>query len=245
MRLLALLFLTCSIHSLFADWNPSDCMPHCSQHSLLHLQNEQYVNLKKKVIERSQKSWCSESETNLIMDLIVLTKPDVCVEIGTFDGGFFLPMAASLKHINHGYAYSINAWSNEYAVKGVSSKDVNYAWWSTVDMAQAKNKVVSLLNEWSVQPYCKIIQASPAQASSEIGPIDFLHLVGGLSEEECLNQVELYLPKVKSKGYILLTNVFFFVDETLIKMKALWALLDACEIVCEIEQSNVILFRKN
>ncbi len=206
---------------------------------------QDYINFKKKVIEQSKKGWCSEAEANLIMDIVLLTKPATSVEIGTFKGSFFLPIAATLKYLKHGHSYAINSWSNEDAVQGVSPEDVNYRWWSTVNMHEAKKACISMVDEWALKPYCKIIHATPQKASYEISSIDFLHLLGGLSEEETLRNVQLYLPKVKPQGYILLSNVFLYIDEKLTKMKALWALLDECEIVCEIDHSNVILFRKN
>ncbi|NGX47848.1 MAG: hypothetical protein K1000chlam3_01233 [Chlamydiae bacterium] len=238
-------FLTCNISSLSAEWNAVHCISENQIDIPKALDNKEFINLKKRVIERTKKGWCSEAQANLIMECILLTKPKVCVEIGTFNDSFFLPLVATLSYLKHGYAYAINPWSNEKAVQGVSSKDVNYQWWLTVNMQSAKNDLVSMIHEWSLNPYCKVIHATPREAILQIDSIDFLHLLGGLSEEESLLDTQLYLPKVKSGGYILLSNVFLYIDQKLTRMKALWTLLDECEIVCEIDNSNAILFRKN
>jgi hypothetical protein len=71
-----------------------------------------------------------------------------------------------------------------------------------------------------------------------------LHLDGDYSEKGSMQDVELYLPRVKSGGYVLLSNLFTMVKGKAPKMKSFTALFDTCEMVCEIERDNAVLFRK-
>ncbi|NGX47508.1 MAG: hypothetical protein K1000chlam3_00883 [Chlamydiae bacterium] len=237
--------LACKSNLLFAEWDPFHSMSEKPIDISKALNDEKFKNFKKRVIARAKEGWCSEAQANLMIEFILLTKPNVCVEVGTFKGSYFLPIAATLSYLKYGCAYAIDAWSNDKAIQGISSKDVNYEWWSTVNMQSAKNELTSMIHEWELSPYCKVIHATPREALSQISSIDFLHLLGGLSEEESLLNAQLYLPKVKSGGYILLSNVFLLIDEKLTRMKTLWVLLDECDIVCEIENSNAILFKKH
>ncbi len=217
----------------------------CFALNLLANTDSQFDVLKNDVCEYLKESWCSEEKANLIMDVIFETKPKVCVEIGVFTGSSFLPIAATLAYLRQGHAYAIDSWSNQEAIKFIPYADPNYKWWATVDMQEIKNQFLSMLDVWSFNSYVSVIHASSEKAISQIDSIDFLHLDGDFSEEGSLHDLDLYLPKVKSGGYILLSNLFYVIDNQLTKMKTLWTLFDACEIVAEIDQSNTILFQKN
>ena len=206
--------------------------------------NPAFEGLKNRVYENIKDGWCSEEKAKLIMDCIICNHPKTCVEIGSFTGSTSLPILASLKYLNHGHAYLIDAWSNQEAIKGLDQDDPNTAWWSTLNMQSVKNQLLHMLSTWELNSYATVIHASSSQASANIPPIDFLHLDGNFSEEGALLDVQLYLPKVNSGGYILISNILVMIGGKPPKMKSLWPLFETCEIVTEIESGNAILFRK-
>lgn len=71
-----------------------------------------------------------------------------------------------------------------------------------------------------------------------------LHLDGDYSVQGSIRDVELYLPKVRRGGYILLSNLLLTVHDEQPKMAALDRLLDYCEIVHELDHGNSLLLRK-
>lgn len=233
---LALALMTSSAHSA---WSPASIST-----SLFLPSDPQFNELKTSVFSYLSNSWVTQEKAELIIDLIVLTQPQVCVDIGSFIGSSALPMAAALKYVNSGKVYLVDAWSNQEAVKDISSEDPNYHWWSTLDMQHIKGQCLSMIRQWSLEPYCQVIHAPSEQAVHQIGQIDFLHLDGNFSEKGSLLDATLYLPKVKSGGYILLSNAFMTIDHVLTKMATMWFLYYECELVAEIENSNVMLFRK-
>jgi hypothetical protein len=200
--------------------------------------------LNKKVCQYLKNTWCSKEKATFIMETIAKIKPKICVEIGVFTGSTLLPIAATLKHLNYGHIYAIDAWSNKEAIKHLKSDDINSKWWADVDMKNIKTQFDEMIKQWSLEPYCTTIKAPSCSAISKIPNIDFLHLDGNFSEIGSFSDVELYLPKVKKGGYILLSNLFIVVDNQITKMKSLWALLDHCDIIHEIEHSNTILLQK-
>lgn len=202
-----------------------------------------FQELKGRVIKYLANSWCSAKKAEMIMDLVFAIRPQVCVEIGVFNGSSILPVAATLRHINAGCIYAIDAWSNAEAVKHMPASDPNFVWWSHVNMDNAKNKFTSLIKEWNLQSCCSVVHATSELAAQRIPEIDFLHLDGNFCEEEALRDVELFLPRVKAGGYILLSNLFQVVDNEYTKMSSMWRLFDECEIIYEID--NAALFRKN
>lgn len=239
--------LTCllliSSSPLFGEWDPESFF---FDQDYSATENAQYIELKKNVMSHLENSWCSKEKIDLLMDLILVEKPKKCVEVGVFTGSSLLPVAATLSFLNQGTIYAVDAWSNSEAIKNWSDLDPNKAWWSTVDMKAVYSTFDEMLNQWKLHPYCNILKM-PSEIAFDSIPdeIDFLHLDGDYSEVGSSKDVETYLPKVKSGGYILLSNLFTMVNNQQPKMNAFCLLSEACEMVCEIERDNAILFRKN
>jgi hypothetical protein len=234
-----------SYNLLHANWEPEESFMDFDSSALNTLNNVDFKSLKLHVTNALKGSWCSEEKTNLLMDLVYLTQPEVCVEIGAFTGSSVLPVVATLKLLTHGKIYAIDAWSNEEAVKYLTDNDPNKTWWSTIDMKVVRDIFDQMAITWDISPYCTTIQEPSEKAVSNLPEIDFLHLDGDYSEAGSLRDVELYLQKVKSGGYILLSNLFVIVNNTQPKLKAFCTLFDSCEMICEIEHDNAVLFRKN
>ncbi len=190
------------------------------------------------------KGGISKEKISLIMDVIVMAKPRVCVEIGVFNGLSFIPMAAGLKYMNYGHAYAIDAWSNDEATKYMSDTDPNRAWWTTADMSRLMEIFRTALDHWGLAPFTTIIQRTSESAAPGIGPIDFLHLDGNYSTEVSIRDVELYLPKVKKGGLILFSNIFLCIDNAFPKKESFLLLLDQCEVLAEVDRGNAILLQK-
>jgi predicted O-methyltransferase YrrM len=196
------------------------------------------------VFDAIKGSWCSKEKAKLMMEIIIFERLNTCVEVGTFAGSSALPILVSLEYLNKGHAYLIDAWSNQEAIKGLNREDPNAIWWSALDMKAIKQQLLQMLRNWKLTPYCTVIHATSDKALSHFDSIDFLHLDGNFSEQGALLDTDLYLPKVRPGGYILLSNVLVTANQKPTKMKALWPLFDTCEIVSEIENGNVLLFRK-
>jgi len=230
-----------------ASWDARDL----SEVGLVHgmhlqqLETEEFHHLKSTVIDYLNGSWCSKEKATLIMELIMLERPKVCVEVGVFTGSSLLPIGATLKYVNHGKVYAVDAWSNEEAVLGLTEGESNYVWWSSLDMRGIYYTCVALIRSFELFPYCTVLIQPSRDAVAYIGePIDFLHLDGNFSQEESLKDVTLYLPKVRKGGYILISNVFYTINEQHLRFQSLVTALDSCVIVCGIDGSNSVLLKK-
>jgi cephalosporin hydroxylase len=203
-----------------------------------------FLQLKKRVIAELQNSWCTLQKIDLMMELIYQIKPEICVEIGVFRGSSLLPVSATLKYLRKGHVYAIDSWSNQEIVKYINDDDPNREWWSKIDMKEAKKACQALIAKWELQSFCSLMHMTSSAAAKQLPEIDFLHLDGNFSKEGSLSDVELYLPKVKSGGYILLSNLYFKLNGEYSKMPSMWRLFDECEIVWNADY-NCALFRKN
>lgn len=232
-------------YTLQADWDPDSIIGEEGVEPSKELQNPSFTKLKEDVSHFLKGSWCSKEKSDLLMDLILLTKPQRCVEIGAFTGSSVLPVAATLKYLGTGKVYAIDAWSAGQAIKNLENDDPNKVWWSHVDMKAVYTQFGQMVRTWGVTSYCVPV-CKPSNLALSVIPesIDFLHLDGDYSEVGSTEDVKLYLPRVKSGGYILLSNLFTMVKNKQPKLKAFCTLLDSCEIVAEIERDNAVLFRK-
>lgn len=210
------------------------------------LQNKDFINLKTKVAEYLAKTWCSKEKTQLLMDLVAITKPSVCVEIGAFNGASVLPVAAVLKYLGQGKIYAIDSWSNKEAIKHLDSSDTtNTKWWKEQDLKHIRRNFKKLRKTWDVNNYCIVLQKSSKNAAKLVPDnIDLLHLDGNFSEIGSSFDVHYYLPKVKKKGYILLSNALISSNQKLYKEKAFKSLYEACDIIAQADFGNAILFQK-
>ncbi len=203
-----------------------------------------FNDLKKDIVNYLKDSWCSQEKTNLLMDLILFNQPEICVEIGVFSGSSILPVAATLKYLNYGVVFAIDAWSNQEMTKNMEDNDPNKSWWSSINMAEIKKSFEQMVNSWELQSFCKIIHNSSQIAANEIDNIDFLHLDGDYSENGSLEDVLLYFPKVKQNGYILISNLHMLSNKKYSKQKAFALLFKDCEVIRRIENGNAVLLRK-
>jgi len=202
-------------------------------------------SLKSKVSSYLQQSWCSQEKINLLMDLVIEKKPQVCVEIGVFTGSSLLPIAVALKQNGSGKIFAIDPWSNAEAVKNLSPSDPNRDWWGKIDMNAALQTFKNMIRTWKVASFCTILHKTSAQAASSIHSIDLLHLDGNFSHDNSLEDATIYLPKVKLGGYILLSNVLWSSNNEHPKSDSLFYLLEYCDVIQEIEGGNALLLQKN
>ena len=204
MVFLSLVFV--GVHGLFATWNPEDVF---DANQVKQLQDEKFQQVKTSVKSFLKNSWCSEDKATLLMDLIAMTKPQVCVEIGACTGSSVLPVAATLRYVGAGTIFAIDAWSNDEAVKNLALDDINRVWWSKVNMLDIKSIFDTMVSSWDLSTYCKVIQKPSREAITDLPDIDFLHIDGNFSEEGSIEDVTMYLPKVKSRAIMLVKSRVF------------------------------------
>jgi len=242
-KILTLFFLVSAVH-LSAVWDPEFDLMDQTSLDFMSLLEPDYLDLKTEVQDYLKNSWCSEEKIDLLMDLVYLTKPDVCVEIGAFTGSSVLPVAATLKHIGKGKVFAIDAWSNSVAIENLAEDDPNRAWWSKVNMRQALGQFENLINEWQIRTFVKVLRKPSKDAAKYVRNIDFLHIDGDYSEKGTLEDLNNYLPKLKPGGYVLLSNIMLAVNDNYPKMEAFFQLLDEYETVTETGGGGAALFKK-
>lgn len=228
---------------MIVEWYP-DCLSLEDEFDLAAVREPGLLDLEARIIEYLANSWCSDQKAKLLLEVVVLTRPAVCVEIGAFTGSCTLPMLAGLQQLGAGRGHIVDAWSNEEAVRGLPADDVNTVWWSGLDMAAVRARFAQMLRDWNLEALCQVHPEASRDAAPRLPPIDFLHLDGNFSESGALLDSEIHLPMVKPRGYALLSNALVTVAGAPTKMKALRPFFDQCDIICDLDGGNTLLFRK-
>ncbi len=185
--------------------------------------------------------WCSKSKALNFIDLVLETKPDVCVEIGVFGGASLFPVASALKFLNKGIVIGIDPWDKIECIKYFDPiKDAEHLkWWGELNIRYIHQSYNNLIKKNQLENFVRTIKSTSEKAASQIDSIDILYLDGNHSEVCSTQDVQLYLPKVKKGGYIWMNDTLW--PE---RQEAVDLLVDACDVVRLIDDGNCILFKK-
>jgi hypothetical protein len=186
--------------------------------------------------------WCSKEKALNFIDLVLQVKPQVCVEIGAFGGSSVLPVAYALKLLNKGIVIGIDPWDKievlKYFDPKEDAKNIEY-WDKFVDFDNIYHSYLNMISYHGLEKYCKTLRMTSEKAASQLETIDILHIDGNHNEAVALQDVKLYLPKVRMGGYVWLNDSTWPCMQPAIEL-----LQEHCDVVRLIDNGNCILFKK-
>jgi cephalosporin hydroxylase len=193
------------------------------------------------VVLPTLEGWCSKSKANNFIDLVLDVKPDTCVEIGVFGGSSIYPVASALKALGKGVVIGIDPWDKIECIKYFDPiEDAEHLkWWGQLNITYIYHSYMNMIKKNKLEDFVKTIRATSEEAASLVGAIDILYIDGNHSDEVSLRDVQLYLPNVKTGGYI-------WLNDTLGKERqdAIELLAESCDVIKLIDNGNCILFKK-
>lgn len=185
--------------------------------------------------------WCSKEKALNFFDLVIQVNPQVCVEIGVFAGKSVYPVACALKYLGQGTVIGIDPWDNYECIRYYDPIEdhANLHWWNSVDMEKIHYSYINMINRYRLQNYCQTLRTTSTKAIEEINFIDILYIDGNHDEKASFIDVSLYLPKVRSGGYIWLNDSLWGSIQPAVDL-----LCEHCDVVKLIDDGNCILFKK-
>ena len=165
---------------------------------------EDFLNVHLSNIE----GWCNKDKALKMHDVIVETKPDLCLEIGVFGGSSLIPQAVSLKENGKGLVIGIDPWNNNCAVEEMENV-ANKNWWGSVDLEGVYKRFLQKLKVYEVEDFVKLYRNKSSEVVNlfEKESIDILHIDGNHCEKLCYGDSLAYYPKVKMGGYIFFDDI--------------------------------------
>lgn len=175
--------------------------------------------------------WCPRSKATVMMDLVLLMKPDTVVEIGVFGGKSLVPMAYALRENKKGKAYGIDPWMSAASVEGMTG--VNKDWWGSINHEMIMSGLADKVNQFGLDHYIQLIRATSVDAEP-IMNIDILHIDGNHSEEASTADVYKWVPMVRKGGVIIFDDLNWATTA-----KAVKYLDDNCIRLAELHGDNI------
>lgn len=197
-----------------------------------------------KTILPSIHGWCSFEKASKFVELILKEKPQLCVEIGVFGGSSLIPQALALKTYE-GKIVGIDPWKNEAALESMID-ETHKDWWAKLNLEDIYKHCNENINKFGVKSNCTLIRDKAENVVSTFlnGSIDLLHIDGNHSEELSYKDATLYLPKVKSGGFIFFDDIYWTEgDNYATTRKAITYLLVECEKI-DIVNNDCLILRK-
>lgn len=148
--------------------------------------------------------WCSKYKASVLIDLILMLKPQIIVEIGVFGGKSVVPMAYALRKNGEGKIYGIDPWSSVESIVGMEG--VNKDYWGSVNHEKILEGLIRKISQFGLENQIKLVR-STSENASPIYPIDILHIDGNHSEYTSLFDISKWVPLVKKGGLIIFDDV--------------------------------------
>jgi predicted O-methyltransferase YrrM len=189
----------------------------------------------------SLEGWCSKEKASHFIDLILESKPKTWVEIGVFGGSSIFPVASTLKLLGEGVIIGIDPWEKGECIKYLDSPEdlINHDWWSKVNLDYVYDSYLNMLKKYELSDYCITMKTTSEQAAKAIGAIDVLHIDGNHSKEASTQDVQLFLPKVRSGGYVWMDDCLWNGTQNAFNL-----LSQSCDVITSVDNGNCTLFKK-
>ena len=221
------------------------CLLLCSNNYLFSIaSSDEWIEYQNCVLpeQKNFSGWCPLEKAKRIMDVILNNNSEICVEGGVYGGSSFFPLAAALSFKKQGMAYAIDPWYNDPCLEGYQ-KDVDekiFNYWGKIDLEKTMHKFIKDMSRNDLDSNYTLMRLCSAEAAPlfEDASIDFLHIDGNHSEVASVNDVNTWLPKVKSGGVICFDDSWW--EST---QKAIKILLESCDLMInESSQKNQYIF---
>lgn len=170
--------------------------------------------------------WTTVQRGQEMAACILETKAKVCVDIGVYAGRSTIAMGFAARELGDSMVYAIDPWQAGYATEG---DDVapNANWWKNNAQLETIHRL-AMEQIWAhrLEQWVTIIRA-PSQYVHQLFPvIDFINVDGCHTEVASCRDVKLYVPKLKSGGYLTFDDSSWETTQ-----KALRIVEESCELV--------------
>lgn len=148
--------------------------------------------------------WTSVIKAHYFAAVVLAFRPEVCVEIGVWEGRGSLAVALALKEVGRGVLHSIDPWSPDASIEGQANQaDVDH--WKSADHEKAYQTFLSSVAKYHVDNIVKVYR----KRSDQVEPpadIGFL-MVDGNHGDAAITDVKRFAPNVRKSGICYLDDL--------------------------------------
>lgn len=186
--------------------------------------------------------WCTPQKAHHIAGVIIENGCENFVEIGVFGGRSLIAAAHTFKFLGRGTAWGIDPWSNEAALEYMTEQEYIERW-GKMDLEKIYTAFITTIINHKLTKHCIWIRERSEKAVRifEMESIDMIHIDGNHSEEISTLDVQLWLPKLRRGGFLVMDDTDE--NEWPSTQKAVRMLKETCDLI--IDCDGYSLFRKH
>lgn len=157
--------------------------------------------------------WCTVEKAQWLARWIVDHRCQDVVEIGVFGGRSLVPIAMAMEflyrsaNVKCGTVDGVDPYRNDVA-EAEDSDPVNKAWWASVDLAAIHKSAQEAVISNRVGAFANFHLCTSEQAAVKFGDglLDLVHVDGSHNEASSTRDVELWWPKLKIGGVMVMDD---------------------------------------
>jgi len=144
--------------------------------------------------------WCTPEKAKKMARLAF--ESPLCIELGVFGGRGLVAIALGLREKGIGRVDGIDPFTAAAALEGTNDP-ANDEWWAKLDYESIARVAQKKLYELDLVHYAHLIRMASHEVADyyKDGTVDLLHQDSNHSEEISCKEVELWVPKIRSRGY--------------------------------------------
>lgn len=177
--------------------------------------------------------WATPERCCEMAERIIETKAQVCVDIGVFAGRSTVAMGFAARELQTAMVYGIDPWKIDTAVEGDSVEE-NARWWKEKsNLEEMHRQTMHTIWAHRLDNWVTIIRNSSEFVSRLFTQIDFINIDGCHTELASCRDVILYLPKLRSGGYLTFDDADWSTTQ-----KALRLVEEQCDLIRVMHDKN-------
>jgi hypothetical protein len=146
--------------------------------------------------------WTTPEKGARLAELVIETEAALSVEIGVFGGRGSIAMAIGHEALQKGVVVGIDPWDVAASLDGENAP-ANDDWWRQIDHEDVYARFLGALLQHRLTRYCRVMRERSDTALRLFGDgsVSVLHQDGNHSEKVSCAEVEMWTPKIRSRGY--------------------------------------------
>ncbi len=152
--------------------------------------------------------WCTPTKARWLADRVVAESLTHCVELGVFGGRALLALALAVRHLDRGgFVLGLDPYDFERQTEAVDIA-AHVDWAKDIPFEAIHQRALLEIRERGLAGCCGILRAAGEDFAGMIGDgtLDLVHVDGCHSVLASCRDVEVWLPKVRVGGLLVLDD---------------------------------------
>lgn len=162
--------------------------------------------------------WATPERCEEMAERIIETRAHVCVDIGVFAARSTIAQGFAARELGDATVYGIDPWKIDTAVEGDNVEE-NARWWKEKsNLEEMHRQTMHTIWAHRLDQWVTIIRNGSQYVHQLFPVIDFINLDGNHTEIASCRDVDLYLPRLRSGGYLCFDDADWASTQKALKM---------------------------